>query len=67
VKFGSDFWFWLRLLLSILKALLEHAPSNPGPKLPPGHRAFNSILAVLVAENEAASPTAKEFKALEVT
>lgn len=73
MKLGKDFWFWVRLIVAILKAILGFEPDEPEPKLTPGHRAFNATLDVLSADNEdddhkagdvkawAASPAAQAF------
>lgn len=52
MKLGKDFWFWVKLIYIILKAILEDLGSSPNPKLTAGHRAFNATLAELVGENE---------------
>lgn len=52
MKLGKDFWFWVRLIYTILKAILEDLAANPGPQLTAGHRAFNAVLGTLVEENE---------------
>lgn len=52
MKLGSDFWFWLKLLIEVLKAILGLQPPGSNPKLSAGHRAFNAAMAVLAADNE---------------
>jgi len=61
MKLGSDFWFWVRLIIEILKAIMGFEPkSNPGT-VSMGHAAFNAILAALVEENEDDMHKAKDL------
>lgn len=73
MKFGKDFWFWVRLIIALLKAILGFEPDTTSTPLSAGHRAFNAVCASLVQENEdddhkaadlkewAASPAAEAF------
>ena len=65
MKLGKDFWFWVRLIVEILKAILGFQPKNPNPDLTAGHRAFNAVLGSLVAENEDDDRTAVSLQALQ--
>jgi len=64
MKLGKDFWFWVRLLLEILKAILGFKPTNPNTDLSAGHRMFNAALTVLVNENEDDPHASAEVMAL---
>lgn len=52
MKLGKDFWFWLRLIYIVLKAILEGTSDAQGPKLTAGNRAFDAVLGTLIEENE---------------
>lgn len=64
MKLGHDFWFWVRLIIEILKAILGFKPPDSNPNLTAGHRAFNATMAVLVSENEDDKRTAADLTAL---
>jgi len=61
MKLGTDFWFWVRLIIEILKAILgfESPKSNLNPSA--GHRAFNAAMGVLISENEDDKKTAADL------
>jgi len=49
---GKDFWFWIKLLISILKAILDFDPAdkkNPGSL---GFDVLTGVIAQIVEENE---------------
>jgi len=52
MKLGKDFWFWLRLIYIVIKAILESSGAATDNKLTAGHRAFDAVLGSLIEENE---------------
>ena len=64
MKLGKDFWFWIRLIAEILRAILGLEDSQDQNPSTPGLRAFNAVLASLVSENEDDSHTAADLIAL---
>jgi len=64
IKLGQDFWFWVRLIIEILKAILGFETKNQNPSLTAGHRAFNAVCASLVDENEDDAKKASDLQAL---
>jgi len=64
MKLGKDFWFWVRLIIEILKAILGLEPPNTNPQLSRGHKAFHAVLASLIDENEDDTKKASDLQAL---
>jgi len=52
MKLGKDFWFWVKVLLAILKAILAFNPVNPSNPDSLGFQIVKSVTGVLVQENE---------------
>lgn len=64
MKLGKDFWFWLRLLAEIIKAIFFVADkTDPNPPSP-GQRMVEAALAVIAEDNEDDSHTRADFKKL---
>lgn len=64
MKLGTDFWFWVRLIIEILKAILGFKPEPSNPGLSAGNRAFNAVLGQLVDSNEDEKRVPADFQAL---
>lgn len=64
MKLGKDFWFWVRLIIAIFKAILGFQPTNSNPELSAGHRAFNAVLSRLVSDNQDDDHTPADFNTL---
>lgn len=64
MKLGSDFWFWVRLLIEVLKAILGFKPPASNPAISTGERMFNAALAVCIEENEDDKKKASDLQAL---
>jgi len=63
MKLGKDFWFWIRLIIELLKALLEQLPTSSNTHLTRGHRAFNAVARFLVDDNEDDTRKSTDLKA----
>lgn len=44
MKFGKNLQFWLRILVSLIHAIIHHSSANPGPKTELGPVLVNSLL-----------------------
>lgn len=64
MKLGSDFWFWLRILYAVIKAILGVGPANKDNPASTGEQMFKSVMGKIVEDNEDDKHTAKDVTAL---
>lgn len=64
MKLGSDFWFWLKVLFAVIKAILGVQPKNKDNPTSIGEQMFKTVMGKIVSDNEDDSHTAKDVTAL---
>lgn len=52
MKLGRDFFFWVRIIIAILRAIVRVTKGNPNGGLPPGEIITEAVLDVVIDANE---------------
>lgn len=52
MKLGKDFFFWVRIIIAILRAIIKATKGNPNGDQIPGEVVVEAVLDVIIDSNE---------------
>jgi len=52
MKLGKDFFFWVRIIIAILRAIIKATKGNPNGDQTPGEVVVEAVLDVIIDSNE---------------